>query len=128
MHAVHPNDPLVKVCHVSTWVGGTTSRAKASATERNPLTADRESGRERLIRLLIAEDRRKFSQALSAALDEAGDAAITSTVSVAPYGVQAARRAQSRVRPHGSPAAVHRKPTRVLRIHLIPPRDSASFP
>jgi DNA-binding NarL/FixJ family response regulator len=56
----------------------------------NPLTADREPGRERLIRVLIVEDHRMFSQALSAALDEADDIAVTSAVSTAADGLQAA--------------------------------------
>jgi two-component system, NarL family, nitrate/nitrite response regulator NarL len=56
----------------------------------DPLIADRESGRERLIRVLIVEDHRMFSQALSAALDEADDIAVTSAVSSAADGLRAA--------------------------------------
>jgi DNA-binding NarL/FixJ family response regulator len=56
----------------------------------NPLIADREPGRERLIRVLIVEDHRMFSQALSAALDEADDIAVTSAVSTAAEGLSAA--------------------------------------
>ena len=44
----------------------------------DPLIGDREPGPERLIRVLIVEDHRMFSQALSAALDEADDIAVTS--------------------------------------------------
>lgn len=56
----------------------------------DPQSADRKSGRDRLIRVLIVEDHRMFSQALSAALDEADDIAVTSAVSTAAEGIQAA--------------------------------------
>jgi DNA-binding NarL/FixJ family response regulator len=52
--------------------------------------ADRDPGRERLIRVLIVEDHRMFSQALSAALDEADDIAVTAAVSTAAEGLSAA--------------------------------------
>lgn len=56
----------------------------------NSPSADREPGPERLIRVLIVEDHRMFSQALSAALDEADDIAVTSAVSTVAEGIQAA--------------------------------------
>jgi two-component system, NarL family, nitrate/nitrite response regulator NarL len=56
----------------------------------DPQIADAKSGRDRLIRVLIVEDHRMFSQALSAALDEADDIAVTSAVSTAAAGIQAA--------------------------------------
>src|ERR1700688_3200734 len=56
----------------------------------DPLIGDQEPGRERLIRVLIVEDHRMFSQALSAALDEADDIAVTSAVSTVAEGIQAA--------------------------------------
>jgi len=60
------------------------------APNADPLIADRDPGRERLIRVLIVEDHRMFSQALSAALDEADDIAVTSAVSTAADGLRAA--------------------------------------
>jgi DNA-binding NarL/FixJ family response regulator len=60
------------------------------APNADPLIADRDPGGERLIRVLIVEDHRMFSQALSAALDEADDIAVTSAVSTAADGLQAA--------------------------------------
>jgi DNA-binding NarL/FixJ family response regulator len=56
----------------------------------DPLSAVRDPGPERLIRVLIVEDHRMFSQALSAALDEADDIAVTSAVSTVAEGVRAA--------------------------------------
>src|ERR1700681_1933428 len=56
----------------------------------DPLIGDREPDPERFIRVLIVEDHRMFSQALSAALDEADDIAVTSAVSTAAEGLRAA--------------------------------------
>jgi DNA-binding NarL/FixJ family response regulator len=76
---------------MSRRISGTTHRSDASASEHHPLIADGEPAGERLIRVLIVEDHRMFSQALKAALDEADDIAVTAAVETAAAGVAAAR-------------------------------------
>jgi DNA-binding NarL/FixJ family response regulator len=74
--------------------GGTGPRADASVpvVEDDPELPP--TDQQRQIRVLIVEDHRMFAEALSAALDEADDIAVTAAVGTTREGIEAARTTQ----------------------------------